>query len=294
MLRAVDRLSHSHRITLKIAEIVFAIDVASGIVLDLDDVWQRFQCAEDPDITIEISEKPVPESGLGDERVFQSENLWAIFAGNNSYSLATFHPYSPLEIQRLIVSERDFRRARFFFRQSHRVKAVNPLDYPLGQIFMVCVLARSQGLMVHASGVDDHGHGYLFAGHSGQGKSTLSSLWEGHGRVLNDDRVIIRRLEDGYYIYPTPWHGTYPNVSVRGVALEKVLLVSHGSENSVRRKTGAEALCGLLARSFPPLWEADGMASSINLLNHLIQEIPCYEMAFFPDAAIIDLVRCAR
>lgn len=294
MLQAVDQLSHSHRITLKIADIVFGLDAARGIPLDLDDVWQQFLCAEDPDIVIEISGSPIPELELGQERVFQCHDMWAVFKGHDRISLILYHPYSPSEIQRLMVWDKELQHARFFFRASSRLNTVNPFDYPLGQIFMAYVLSRSQGLMVHASGVDDHGHGYLFAGNSGQGKSTLSSLWESHGRVLNDDRVIIRHSDNGFRVYPTPWHGSYSNVSVQGVALDKVFLISHADANSIQKRRAIEAACELLARSFPPLWDPTGMAFTIDLLGSMMQEIPCYELAFVPDETVIDLVRCAK
>lgn len=287
-------MSHSHRITLKIADIVFGLDAAPEIPLDLDDTWKQFVCTEDPDIVIEISGSPIPESGLGQERVFQCRDMWAVFEGHDRVSLILYHPYSPSEIQRLIVWDKELRHARFFVRASSRLNAVNPFDYPLGQIFMAYVLSRNRGLMVHASGVDDHGRGYLFAGNSGQGKSTLSSLWESHGRVLNDDRVIIRHVDNGFRVYPTPWHGSYANVSAQGVALDKVFLISHGHANSIRKRRSIESTCELLARSFPPLWDAKGMAFSLDLLSPMMQEIPCFELAFVPDETVIDLVRCAK
>lgn len=49
----------------------------------------------------------------------------------------------------------------------------NPLEYPLAEVLMICLLAQGRGLMFHACGIDDNGRGYLFAGNSTHGKSTM-------------------------------------------------------------------------------------------------------------------------
>jgi hypothetical protein len=285
---------HVNRATFKIAEIVFAIEAVRDTPLSVDEVLQQFVCDEKPDIVIEIVDAPMPELQPDQEVVFKSQDTWALFSGNNQISLVLYHPYSTSEIERLIVTDKEFRRAKFYFRRFPGLKEVNPFDYPLGPIFMVCILSKNRGLMVHASGVDDRGRGYLFAGNSGQGKSTLSALWKDHGRVLNDDRMIVCRDGDGFRMYPTPWHGSFQYVSAPDVALDKVFLVSHGNSNRLLRRRPIEASCDLLARSFPPLWDADGMAFTLDFLNAMVQEISCYDLAFVPDEKLIDFLRCAK
>jgi hypothetical protein len=285
---------HVHRPTFKIAEIVFAIETVPDIPLSVDEVWQQFVCDEEPDVVIEIADGPMPELQPDQKVVFKSRDMWAIFSERDQIFLVLYHPYSTSEIQRLIVTDRDFRRAKFYFRRFPGLTGVNPFDYPLGQIFMVCVLSKNRGLMFHASGIDDRGRGYLFAGNSGQGKSTIAAIWRANGRALNDDRIIVCRRSDGFRMYPTPWHGSYPHVSVPDVALDKVFLVSHGNANRLLRKKPIEASCDLLARSFPPLWDADGMAFTLDFLNAMVQEISCYDLAFVPDEKLIDFLRCAN
>jgi hypothetical protein len=57
-------------------------------------------------------------------------------------------------------------------------------------------------LMLHASGVTDGNTGSLFVAPSGGGKSTIASLAIKSGwKVLNDDRMIIRRDKAGFKIY---------------------------------------------------------------------------------------------
>ncbi len=44
----------------------------------------------------------------------------------------------------------------------------------------------------------------------------------------------------------------------------------------------------------PPLWDADGMAFTLDFLNAMVQEISCYELAFVPDERLIDFLQCAK
>ena len=60
-------------------------------------------------------------------------------------------------------------------------------------------------IMIHASGVNHSGHGYLFSGTSGSGKTTMAKLWDKAGaRVIHDDRLIIRNIAGSYKMYNTP------------------------------------------------------------------------------------------
>ncbi|MBN1260708.1 MAG: hypothetical protein JXB35_08510, partial [Anaerolineae bacterium] len=87
--------------------------------------------------------------------------------------------------------------------------------YPLDEILVVNLLAKGRGVLLHSCAVDDDGHGTLFLGESGAGKSTTARLWSEAGvRVLNDDRVIVRQSGGRFWAYGTPWHGDALTVSL--------------------------------------------------------------------------------
>src|SRR3954464_14964565 len=87
--------------------------------------------------------------------------------------------------------------------------AWNPLEYPLDELLMMNRLALGRGAELHSCGVSVAGQGYLFAGHSGAGKSTTAKLWveNRRGTILSDDRIIIRRVGSSFEMHGTPWHG---------------------------------------------------------------------------------------
>ena len=92
-------------------------------------------------------------------------------------------------------------------------------------------------------------------------------------------------------MHGTPWHGDFKEHSSHGLPIHKLFFLRHGSKNSSRAKSGAEAVSMLLARSFPPFWDKDGMALAIESCQRLVSQIPCYELTFVPDGRLLDFVR---
>jgi hypothetical protein len=146
--------------------------------------------------------------------------------------------------------------------------------------------------MVHACGIDDGGRGYLFAGNSTHGKTTTARLWRDQATILNDDRIVLRQREGRTWMYGTPWHGDYRQVSPQGVPLEKIFFLRHGEENRASRVAGVAAASMLLARCFPPLWDAEGMGFSLDFCAQVVDSVPCYELGFVPDERAVEYVRC--
>ncbi len=66
---------------------------------------------------------------------------------------------------------------------------------------------NNESLLMHASGVIYNGEGYVFFGPSGSGKTTMSRLSANQASILSDDLVIVRKLEDQYYLFGVPFKG---------------------------------------------------------------------------------------
>jgi len=200
---------------------------------------------------------------------------------------------------RIAVFDDDLRQGEVYSRvpdpeQSPDGLLPNPLEFPLSEVLMVCLLAQGRGLMVHACGIDDGGRGYLFAGNSTHGKTTMARLWKERAVVLNDDRIVLRRREGRFWMYGTPWHGDYSGVSPQGLPLEKVFFLRHAKTNAVRRVEGVTVASGILSRCFPPLWDAAGMNFTVDFCAQLAEAVPCYELDFVPDRSVVDFVRCVK
>ncbi len=193
----------------------------------------------------------------------------------------------------------DFRLARMQIldRESDRSTETGsfapPLEPPWGVLLTVMILGKDSGIAVHSCGVDDSGKGYLFAGESGRGKSTMASLWDREARVLNDERIVVAAKDGRFWLHSTPWHGTYRQVTAQSVPLSKLFLIRHGSQNRVTRISPGPVAAGILPRCFLPIWDKAAMDNTLAFCSKLAQNIPCYDLEFVPNTSVLETVRCA-
>jgi hypothetical protein len=169
-----------------------------------------------------------------------------------------------------------------------------PLHYPLDEVFMVHLLARGLGVELHAAGVvTPEGEGLLFVGQSGAGKSTLSRMWrdERGVRVLSDERIIVRRHDDGLWMYGTPWHGDGYVAEPGRARLARVFLLRHGPENALGALAPVTAAARLFSCAFVPFHDAAGLDFSLGLLSDVVRRCRCDELVFVPDRRVLDFVR---
>lgn len=238
-----------------------------------------------PDVFLRVQDGNPPVFEI-DEVVFKSvDNIWSLFRSRNKYILE--------DALRLIALDPYFKSGNIYLKGGAENWTQFILAYPLGEIFLINLLSRGYGVVLHACGViDDKGHGHLFLGNSTHGKSTIAKLWsENSATILNDDRIIVREKDGEFWMYGTPWHGDFNEVSPKALPIRKVFFLKHGEKNSAVPRKGVEAVSMLLTRSFPPLWDQKGMNYTLGLLDRMASRLPCYELHFLPDKRIIDFVR---
>ena len=246
--------------------------------------YQAFLSNRANDVCIEVSTgEPLCDEQV---RVFDSAPIWSLYRLKTGSSFHLFDSYPDLKRTLLIPDEGGCVRL-IFHAADH-----NPFVGPALELLMITHLARRGGVILHGCGISIDGRGIVFAGESGAGKSTLSRLWarqEGI-EILSDDRVIVRSQNGSLYLYGTPWHGDEAFAAPGGVPLERIYFIRHGQGNDVRKLSAAGAVREMLKCSFPPLWDAGGMAAALELFHGMAIAVPCAELAFVPDHTAIDFV----
>jgi hypothetical protein len=132
----------------------------------------------------------------------------------------------------------------------------------------------------------------VFAGVGGAGKSTTARLWQQQNgaRVVNDDRVILRKTGGQFHLYGTPWHGVGGMALAEDAPLRKIFLLKQAKSNQIRPLSPTQAATALLARSFSPFWSTEGLKFTLQFLADLCQEIPVFEFGFLPDQSAVDFI----
>lgn len=157
---------------------------------------------------------------------------------------------------------------------------------------MVNYLAQGKGAIIHSCGIACNSRGILFVGESGAGKSTLAKMCDQEDGlvVLSDDRTIVREKEGHFWMYGTPWHGEAKFGSPKGVRLESIYFLKQGKENTVNETKGIDPVSQLLTCSFPPYWDTQGMAFTLEMFTDIKSRVSCQEFVFKPERSAIDHV----
>ena len=150
-----------------------------------------------------------------------------------------------------------------------------------------CRLLWFNGMMLHASAVAKDGKAYLFSGPSGMGKSTHTRLWQkvfgSSAQVFNDDKPALRRLDDRWYAYGTPWCGKDGiNINMK-VPLGGICFLKRGESNAIRRLSSPEALAAIMTQTQSRFSQAQDLDVLLRTLDDLIREIPVWELTCRPD-----------
>ena len=254
--------------------------------------------AEDrtPDVTVRVGWGDLTEECDG-EQVFDSGALWQLYRQRDSFlfrfatpALGSV-PYREASFDAAFTTG-DLRLHRPYFETRG---PVDPLEYPLAELLFIHHLhAHRKGVEIHGCGVvDGSGAGYLFAGQSGAGKTTMARLWENEPGVtlLSDDRLVLRPQGGEVWMYGTPWHGDARVASPARVRLAGLLFLRARPSHEFRPLARSEAVARLFACSFPPFHDAVGLDFTLAALDTVTATVPCHELGFVPDPTVVDFVR---
>lgn len=238
-----------------------------------------------------------PRPAPGAEVAFDSgKGLWRLYRTAAGPQVVFTSPALGTDPYQAATFSQDFRQATVTLRRAPFADRLPlyPLHYPLDEVFMVHLLSRGLGVEVHSAGVVlPGGRGWLFVGVSGAGKSTLSRLWraEPDVTVLSDERIILRRDDEGLWMYGTPWHGDGHIAEPGRARLERVFFLRHRPRNGLSPVAVTDAITRLFVCGFTPFHDAAGLDFSLGFLEGVARDVRCEELGFVPDRSAIAFAR---
>jgi hypothetical protein len=226
------------------------------------------------------------------------EENWRILNNRDHYTYT-----SPLAgREQMVMVNRSFDRATAYLRphpQKGYVWNSHSLVYDFLQVLLINYFAfRQTGIFLHAVAVKDiDGKGLVFAGKSGRGKSTTARIWDRYSRaaVLNDDRIIVRKKKSGYVVYGSPWHGDFSDFlesRVDSARCAGLFAIHQSDRNRIKSIfSPGQAFKSLYPAVIPVFWDKGLLSSVIGFTHGLTAAVPCFDLGFVNDKAVIGFVR---
>lgn len=139
-------------------------------------------------------------------------------------------------------------------------------------------------LLMHGTVLVAGDRGWIAAGDSGRGKSTLAELlpeW-----AYCDELGLVEETRTGWRVRSTPfWHGRPGNGR-----LQALHLLEHGTEHRALPLSPAESVRRIARQIVWPDWRRDRAEAALERLGRLVREIPVYRLVFRPDRGVFSVI----
>jgi hypothetical protein len=202
-----------------------------------------FPAATGYDFGLRVTLVPLPPPGRA------IANRWSESEGNPLVVKATARGLMASRWDlALQLAGRASRGSRVIWRGKARSEA-SPFSIDcLLRVVFATLLPRMGGMLIHGCGLRHAAVGVIFPGVSGAGKTTLARKAPDADDVLSDEIVAVRRLDDGWRVFGTPFWGDFARggISMRSWPLRTVGFLHQAREVAMTPITSSDATLRLL------------------------------------------------
>ncbi len=287
-----------HRRYYKIADIT--IQVNSDLPIKEDTFHPKFKYFETTEVSDEMvainHHFSIPEFRVDDlGKLVCLASPWAVHKKDDSWIYLGIPPSREYkDFHRVAVFSHDYSRSVIYNVNEENFlkgKLQSLTLFPTDQLLLASILANRQGCYLHSCGLIFNGKGFLFAGHSEAGKSTIATMFKEKAEILCDDRIIVRRQSGRFRLYGTWSHGDVPEVSANSTFLEAIFFLEKSSENFILPMDNKkEIIRRLLSYLVKPLLTADWWDKMFWLIEKISNEVPCYVLYFDKSGKVLNLL----
>ncbi len=234
-----------------------------------------------------------------DDKAVSRQTLWTVFQENDNW-IYQKKPALPVSESRaaFMESSLDFSRNRIYCdcitQEEYASGAYSSMTlFGCDQIIVSKLLATRKGALLHANGFVASGKGFLLAGPSTAGKTTLSAMLRKKGfHIFSDDRAIVRFVNDQWFMEGSWFHGSTPVTSTGTWELGGIFFLEHARENIISPLDSSSKKIGAILQSLVrPHITAEEWQSILATVEKISQDIPCYQLRFDLSGAIVSRIR---
>jgi hypothetical protein len=253
--------------------------------------------ASDIHIDVQLKTGDMPDTSEM-VKILDTGQSWSMFKKNNEYFLGLISPAHKNQVIWLAHFDPDFEKITIYCgdalidRENGKTTVSSPLSYPLDQLLLMYLLAKREGALFHAAGMNLNGRGFIFPGRSGAGKSTLSRQFLNHKSIgmLSDDRVVIRKINGDFKLFGTPWAGDAGIAENKSFPLSRIFFINHSETNMIKDIKPKEAIERLMPVTSIPWYDEKKMSAILSFCEDLVFNVPAHELHFRPDSKVVDFL----
>jgi hypothetical protein len=159
------------------------------------------------------------------------------------------------------------------------------------RIVHTLLIARQGGFLLHSASAIRNGKAFLFAGISGAGKTTISRLAPADATLLTDEISYVRKLEEKYVAFGTPFTGELAKLGENTSApVAALYLLAQGAENRIDAVSAADAGRELLANMLFFAHDQELVHWAFKAACDFVDRVPVRRLTFIPDARVWEMI----
>lgn len=164
---------------------------------------------------------------------------------------------------------------------------INPFIHPLGSLIQKKMLLKNSSFFIHGSGLCFKKKGLIFTGKSGVGKTTISKIFENISYHVHDDRLIISKANNEYFMFNSPMINVFEK---RSCKVDKIFSIKQSNKNELVRISGIKAINEII----PNIAQHNIDNITIDLLYNsaidFIKNTECYILYFNKNENLIGFI----
>lgn len=169
---------------------------------------------------------------------------------------------------------------------------LNSIENFLRQLY-AALLIQHQGLLIHAASiVNGENKGYIFCGPSGIGKTTVARLSLPRP-VVSDDLTVIRRVENRFQIFPSPFHGEMDWIDgchMEPCDVRMILELHQDTRTYLQPLSRVQATTAVMSNAVGLVSDRAFATRALDLCLGLTGEVPCYALYFLPHRKLWEVI----
>ncbi len=185
---------------------------------------------------------------------------------------------------------------RIFDGENYRVQVLEEYRGKLwnGIIFNLLgfeeIIAKHNGVVLHASAVLKNGKMILFTAPCGTGKSTQADLWEkyANAEIVNGDKALVGLKDELIFAGGLPFSGSSNICKNISAPLVAIVCLGQAKENLIRKISAKEAFVALLQGNYRSGITKASSQITIDVLEKICSEVPVYRLDCLPDKTAVE------